>query len=441
MASPSAQREGPPLGLDPLEAWGLAGRHDIPDSGLFCSADTHSFKDQGAVQSDYADLWLLNDPRSNSDPYRSLSNSSTATGTTVIECVKSQESSESLASLPGSRPTTPSMPSADGDFKLASPDKLAGLASPSSGYSSQSETPTSSFPSAFFPGPLSPSCGKRKPKVPERKSSLSSLQPSLSFSSKRQLELPVIPPTHLDLSSLHNVVCKPSALHRNQVHALQQSKQKAATAAWVTPKAEGQAKGAAVGPDSIAMAITPMVLRSVQLRAVGGKQGEAGPEVAPKPKCPIVNIIAPPSSSRKPPAYSTHQPPSQDHYPPPAGATEGPLSGEVTPSQDSSLPVWGMSPTLPDSDLIRADVPECTSGGEGEDKKTRAVSKELLSAGSSCESDLNQPPGSDPAEDLLAKPAAPSALQLTSTARPLQHLSPSISRPQDRKSTRLNSSH
>ncbi|XP_062306847.1 actin remodeling regulator NHS isoform X2 [Osmerus eperlanus] len=424
MASPSTQREGPPLGLEPLEAWGVAGRHEIQDSGLFGSTDTHSFKDQGAVQSDYADLWLLNDLRSNSDPYRSLSNSSTATGTTVIECVKSQESSESLASQPGSRPTTPSLPSADGDFKLASPDKLAGLASPSSGYSSQSETPTSSFPSAFFPGPLSPSCGKRKPKVPERKSSLSSLQPTLTFSSKRQLELPVIPPTHLDLSSLHNVVCKPSA-HRNQVHALQQSKQKAATAAWVTPKAEGQAKGAAKGPDSIAMAITPMVLRSVQLRAVGGKQGEASPDVAAKPKCPTVNIIAPPSSS-KPPAYSTHLPPSQDHYPPPAGAPEGPLSGdpacheEVTPSQDkqSSFPIWGVSPSLPDSDLTRADVPECTSGGEGEERKTRATSKELLSVSSSCESDLNQPPGSDPAEEPPAKPAASSAPQPSPAHRP-----------------------
>eukprot|EP00066_Takifugu_rubripes_P023638 XP_011612904.1 PREDICTED: nance-Horan syndrome protein-like [Takifugu rubripes] len=189
--------------LSEREAWGVEGSAELPDLGVFSSTDAHSFKDEGIVQSDYADLWLLNDLKS-SDPYRSLSNSSTATGTTVIECIKSQESSESQTS--GSRATTPSLPSVDGDFKLPSPEKLGGLASPSSGYSSQSETPTSSFPSAFFPGPLSPSSGKRKPKVPERKSSLSSLslQP-LSSTTNRDLELPVIPPSHLDLSALHTV--------------------------------------------------------------------------------------------------------------------------------------------------------------------------------------------------------------------------------------------
>lgn len=52
--------------------------------------DVPPFKDEGAESTHYADLWLLNDLKTNS-PYRSLSNSSTATGTTIIECIKSQK--------------------------------------------------------------------------------------------------------------------------------------------------------------------------------------------------------------------------------------------------------------------------------------------------------------------------------------------------------------
>ncbi|ELK25909.1 Nance-Horan syndrome protein [Myotis davidii] len=94
------------------------------------TSDIPPFKDEGAESTHYADLWLLNDLKTN-DPYRSLSNSSTATGTTVIECIKSPESSESQTSQSESRATTPSLPSVDNEFKLASPEKLAGLASPS----------------------------------------------------------------------------------------------------------------------------------------------------------------------------------------------------------------------------------------------------------------------------------------------------------------------
>ncbi|KAM6938741.1 actin remodeling regulator NHS [Lycodopsis pacificus] len=233
---------------EPLVVWGFEGSANLPDLGVFSATDSHSFKDEGVVQSDYADLWLLNDLKS-SDPYRSLSNSSTATGTTVIECAKSQESSESQTSQPGSRATTPSLPSPEGDFKLTSPEKLAGLTSPSSGYSSQSETPTSSFPSAsaaFFPGPLSPSSGKRKPKVPERKSSLTTQSLHSLPSSRRDLELPIIPPSHLDLSALHGVQDKSSA-YRTQIQILHQNKHKPAHPMFITPTA----------------------LNSVQLRSIG----------------------------------------------------------------------------------------------------------------------------------------------------------------------------
>ncbi|NXA39696.1 NHS protein, partial [Eudromia elegans] len=238
------------------------------DSGLkdaqFDTTDIPSFKDEGAEPSHYADLWLLNDLKSN-DPYRSLSNSSTATGTTVIECIKSPESSESQTSQSGSRATTPSLPSVDNEFKLASPEKLAGLASPSSGYSSQSETPTSSFPTAFFSGPLSPGGSKRKPKVPERKSSLQPqpLSKDGTVPASRDLELPIIPPTHLDLSALHNVLNKPLA-HRHQLHAFNHNKQSMVGEA-LTPN-----------PPS-ALAITPSVLKSVHLRSINKPE-----EVKPK---------------------------------------------------------------------------------------------------------------------------------------------------------------
>lgn len=318
LAGSPGHGENPSLVREPLEAWGVGGSIELPDFGVFNSTEAHSFKDEGAVQSDYADLWLLNDLKSN-DPYRSLSNSSTATGTTVIECIKSQESSESQTSQSGSRATTPTFPSVEGEFKLASPEMLAGLASPSSGYSSQSETPTSSFPSAFFPGPLSPSSGKRKPKVPERKSSLSSLL-SLSSrdgssSSNRDLELPIIPPSHLDLSALQNVGSKPSA-HRNQMPILHTNKQKAMVP--LPAKAETRPIAPAnseLPSTSYPMAITPTVLHSVQLRPIS-KEGEGSHDVtswdgATRPKCPTVNMVSPTCSSKSlefknPPAYDSH---------------------------------------------------------------------------------------------------------------------------------------
>uniref|UniRef100_A0A8B9RR42 NHS actin remodeling regulator n=1 Tax=Accipiter nisus TaxID=211598 RepID=A0A8B9RR42_9AVES len=260
--------EGPNLPAKQELPWANQTNSELKDTP-FDTADIPSFKDEGAEQPHYADLWLLNDLKS-SDPYRSLSNSSTATGTTVIECIKSPESSESQTSQSGSRATTPSLPSVDNEFKLASPEKLAGLASPSSGYSSQSETPTSSFPTAFFSGPLSPGGSKRKPKVPERKSSLQQpLSKDGSTSVSKDLELPIIPPTHLDLSALHNVLSKPFA-HRHQLHAFSHSKQSTA--------------GEALHPSPpSALAITPSVLKSVHLRAVnkpeGGKQKGSTPDL------------------------------------------------------------------------------------------------------------------------------------------------------------------
>ncbi|XP_044054611.1 Nance-Horan syndrome protein isoform X2 [Siniperca chuatsi] len=368
--------ENSSLGREPLVVWGVEGSADLPELGVFSSTDAHSFKDEGVVQSDYADLWLLNDLKS-SDPYRSLSNSSTATGTTVIECIKSQESSESQTSQSGSRATTPSLPSVEGDFKLTSPEKLAGLASPSSGYSSQSETPTSSLPSAFFPGPLSPSSGKRKPKVPERKSSLSSqsLQ-SLSCrdgaTSKRDLELPIIPPSHLDLSALHSVGNKTSA-YKNQIQVLHQNKQKAAVSAKPVAPPNSEVYNAH------SMSITPTVLHSVQLRPISKElEGSHEYKTTSRLKCSAVNLTSTLSSSKSlelksPLLHNSHQ-----HHTSSKGSCESVFTSneeladgeaacqsETRNKQDREAPLESMTAFRLQSEPS-LDIPERTTGHEGE---------------------------------------------------------------------------
>ncbi|XP_056305075.1 actin remodeling regulator NHS [Danio aesculapii] len=390
---------------EPLGAWGVESSTEIPDVALFGSTETHSFKDEGAVQSDYADLWLLNDLKSN-DPYRSLSNSSTATGTTVIECIKSQESSESQTSQSGSRATTPSLPSVESEFRLPSPEKLVGLASPSSGYSSQSETPTSSLPSAFFPNthPMSPTGGKRKPKVPERKSSLASLQQN---SSKRELELPIIPPTHLDLSALPNV-SKPS-IHKNQMHILHHSKQKAAET-----KRERQASSVSSDdlPVSSPLAITPTILRSVQLRAIG-KSGEGShdqpiTDTATRPKCPTVTIITPPThnkshESRKPPPYRPllTEPTSQDNCESLFTPVDG-LAAKHIPSHFGARnrydrlapsPLWSMTAFKAQAEPVNLDEVISENSQEAAEEM---ISSDYLFAQSSMEVQQNQSLRSEP---------------------------------------------
>uniref|UniRef100_UPI003AAEE3CF actin remodeling regulator NHS n=1 Tax=Centroberyx gerrardi TaxID=166262 RepID=UPI003AAEE3CF len=433
----------PSLVREPLVIWGVEGSVGLPDLGVFSSTDTHSFKDEGVVQSDYADLWLLNDLKSN-DPYRSLSNSSTATGTTVIECIKSQESSESQTSQSGSRATTPSLPSVEGEFKLTSPEKLAGLASPSSGYSSQSETPTSSFPSAFFPGPLSPSSGKRKPKVPERKSSLSSLQ-SLSCrdgasSSKRDLELPIIPPSHLDLSALHNVGSKPSA-HRNQMQIFHQNKQKAPVPTPTRPKAAPNSEVLSTHP----MSITPTVLHSVQLRSISkaseGNHDKTKPDIAARPKCPTVNNVSTLSSSKSlefksPPVYNSHHhAPSQESCESvftlkeePAGVSrEVACHSDVRNKQDRQAPAplgsrtafrLQSEPSL-DQELCQkaADILGLTTCQEGEMSRDSAATP-LCPGECSLESECFQPQRTEPSGE------EPSSCLMRLGSPSIQHNSP-----------------
>nr|XP_057944734.1 actin remodeling regulator NHS isoform X2 [Doryrhamphus excisus] len=341
------------LVAEPMGTWvmGLGDTVDIVEPMSFSSADTHSFKDEGAVQSDYADLWLHNsEMKSSSCEYKSLSNSSTATGTTVMDCIKSPDSSSSSTETQSqtlsqsSETRTSSPPRPPGDFKLGSPEKLAGLASPSSGYSSQSETPTSTLPStsaAFFPGPLSPSTGKRKPKVPERKSSLSSLQQfprdgtSIPSGYKRDPDFPP-PPSQLDLNILHGGYVRHTLSHRTQhLHTLHHNKHRVAnvipTGTKMLPPETSNSNHppcpnpTALIPSSNLLAITPSALRSVQLHSVSRSSDIAtstdqelasGAATVTKPKCPHSgSTLAPPPINTRPlpPRRPPPRPPAQDH--------------------------------------------------------------------------------------------------------------------------------
>ncbi|XP_071315041.1 NHS-like protein 2 isoform X2 [Trachinotus anak] len=155
---------------------------------------------EGETELTFPTHWQLGEWKN--DPYRSLSGSSTATGTTVIECMKVRGSSESLLDSPStSRATSPSQFSMETDVKASSPFKPPGLMSPSSGYSSQSETPTPTVPLSQVAGQgtLGTSGCKMRPKIPERKSSLPSPKDPAARS-RLSFEMPGN--AHLELSSI-----------------------------------------------------------------------------------------------------------------------------------------------------------------------------------------------------------------------------------------------
>ncbi|XP_046707708.1 NHS-like protein 2 isoform X1 [Silurus meridionalis] len=178
-----------------------------PDEETHSSLETSQPPDREA-ELGFPPHWQLSEWKSNNDPYRSLSGSSTATGTTVIECVKVRESSESLNSPSTSRATSPSPVSIEAETK-ASPFKPPCLMSPSSGYSSQSETPTPTITYPAISG-LTPTGCKMRPKIPERKSSLPATSPKDKSQSRLSFELPANSP--VDLSS---VKPKPKASRRH----------------------------------------------------------------------------------------------------------------------------------------------------------------------------------------------------------------------------------
>ncbi|KAJ8405830.1 hypothetical protein AAFF_G00312670 [Aldrovandia affinis] len=193
-----------------------------------------------------------------SEPHRSSSSSSTAMGTTTIELPNTHGSSESLPS-PSPSPSSSSQNSSQlsPQSKLL-PLKPPRLMSPSSGYSSLSDTPTPTVPTSLVMGPSPLGC-RMRPKVPERKSSLTpASERERAARARLSCELPLM--SRLDPPSVRP---KPKTSRRHS--------DSSATVAMMLPQK--------LSPGQAAMPlVTETDLRSVHLRSVGRSEAEAGPE-------------------------------------------------------------------------------------------------------------------------------------------------------------------
>ncbi|XP_023567969.1 NHS-like protein 1 [Octodon degus] len=138
---------------------------------------TPSQSDTSSVRSEYADPWAY---------YIDYTGVQEEPGNPVGCCSASGGAPNGNGpirhSQEASRATIPQVPGGCAKPKVTSPEKSQRVTSPSSGYSSQSNTPTTLTPVPVFLKSMSPANGKgkAKPKVPERKSSLIS---SVSMSS------------------------------------------------------------------------------------------------------------------------------------------------------------------------------------------------------------------------------------------------------------------
>ncbi|KAL9836847.1 NHS-like protein 2 isoform 2-T2 [Geothlypis trichas] len=262
--------------------------------------------------------WHLTNWRAGSDPYQSLSGSSTTTGTTAVECAKTRDSSESLVSPSVSRATTPSQLSAEADLKTSSPGRPTGLMSPSSGYSSQSETPTPTVPTSTILG-HSPHQVRVRPLVPERKSSLPPTSPmERSPKGRLSFDLPLTPPAHLDLSGLKISLKGKTKVSRHHSDSTFGTKLAQKTSP-ITP---------------IMPVVTQSDLRSVRLRSISRSEPEDnadGPEHTEEPAhipCPGPERKVKPPVAEKPPL--ARRPPCILPKPP-VLREEGPLSPKSPP--------------------------------------------------------------------------------------------------------------
>ncbi|NXI90194.1 NHSL2 protein, partial [Psophia crepitans] len=301
-----------------------------PQGHRLVHADPHGSAGREPDSTAAPHQWHLVDWKAG-DPYRSLSSSSTATGTTAIECAKAWGSTESLASPSISRATTPSQLSAEADLKTSSPGRPTGLMSPSSGYSSQSETPTPTVPTSAILG-HSPHQVRVRPLVPERKSSLPPTSPmERSPKSRLSFDLPLMPPTHLDLSGLKISLKGKTKVSRHHSDSTFGTKLAQKTSP-ITP---------------IMPVVTQSDLRSVRLRSISRSEPEDnadGPELAEElargPCLGPERKVKPPVAEKPPLAK---RPPSIPPKPPTL-REEGPLSPTSPPgttAKEKGLPQDG----------------------------------------------------------------------------------------------------
>ncbi|XP_021106221.1 NHS-like protein 2 [Heterocephalus glaber] len=272
-----------------------------------------ALKDSEGAQ--FSHHWYLTDWKSG-DAYQSLSSSSTATGTTVIECTQVQGSSESLASPSTSRATTPSQLSIEVEAReVSSPGRPTGLMSPSSGYSSQSETPTPTVSMSLTLGHLPPpsSSVRVRPVVPERKSSLPPTSPMEKMSKSRlSFDLPLTSSTTLDLSGMSISIRSKTKVsrHHSDTNFGAKLAQKTSPNQPIMPM------------------VTQSDLRSVRLRSVSKSEPEddtESPDYTEEPEAEEVfalperkvkpPIAEKPPLARRPPSF-VHKPPSvPEEYP------------------------------------------------------------------------------------------------------------------------------
>ncbi|NXI02293.1 NHSL1 protein, partial [Pachycephala philippinensis] len=138
---------------------------------------TPSQSETSSIKSEYADQWGYY------SDYAAVADDQMKSPVTHSASTSSALSDYSISHFSdGSRASVPQVPSGLAKPKSASPEKSHRVTSPSSGYSSQSNTPTALTPVPVLVKSASSGSGKSKlkPKVPERKSSLLS---SVSMSS------------------------------------------------------------------------------------------------------------------------------------------------------------------------------------------------------------------------------------------------------------------
>ncbi|KAM4787280.1 NHS-like protein 1 isoform 3-T3 [Cyanocitta cristata] len=138
---------------------------------------TPSQSETSSIKSEYADQWGYY------SDYAAVAEEQVKSPVTHSASTSSALSDYSISHFSdGSRASVPQVPSGLAKPKSASPEKSHRVTSPSSGYSSQSNTPTALTPVPVLVKSASSGSGKSKlkPKVPERKSSLLS---SVSMSS------------------------------------------------------------------------------------------------------------------------------------------------------------------------------------------------------------------------------------------------------------------
>lgn len=265
-----------------------------------------TLKDPEGTQ--FSHHWYLTDWKSG-DTYQSLSSSSTATGTTVIECTQVQGSSESLASPSTSRATTPSQLSIEVEAReVASPGRPTGLMSPSSGYSSQSETPTPTVSMSLTLGHLPPpsTTVRVRPVVPERKSSLPPTSPMEKICKSRlSFDLPLTSSTTLDLSGMSISIRSKTKVsrHHSETNFGAKLAQKTSPNQPIMPM------------------VTQSDLRSVRLRSVSKSEPEddiESPDYTEEPG--MEEVFSLPERKVKPPIAEkpplARRPPSLIHKPP-----------------------------------------------------------------------------------------------------------------------------